>query len=410
MIENKQTHTLSHALVVGGSNGIGLSVAFNLAARCQRVTVVDKSEPDDVLPANVTFIQADLLANPGPAFWNRFNDADAMVITAGFGRIAPFETFADKEIENLFRVNAEATTRLLRWFYPRLLGTESQQTKDESRKTRDEGKPVFCAVMGSISGLIASPMAAAYSATKAAICRLVEGLNAELEVSGSANRVLVVAPGSVKGTRFNGAPHSDRSQTDALAHAIIDHMLARDTLFIPDYDEVFRGVIERYQTDPHRFALDSARYKQESGRMNLRPRIKVGYLSGTFDLFHIGHLNTLRRAKAMCDYLVVGVHRDASHKGKQAFIPFEERCDIVRSIRYVDEVIPSLPEDDEVWKQGIVRYDMLFVGSDYKGSERFNRYEAFFADKDVRIVYFPYTQGTSSTQLREALDAVKKQS
>ena len=116
----------------------------------------------------------------------------------------------------------------------------------------------------------------------------------------------------------------------------------------------------------------------------------------------------LRRAKEYCDYLVVGVHKDASHKGKEAFIPFEERCDIVRNIRYVDRVIESLPEDDEVYKQGLVRYDYLFVGSDYKGSERFNRYEAFFADKSVRIVYFPYTQGTSSTRLRDALDAISK--
>ncbi len=140
----------------------------------------------------------------------------------------------------------------------------------------------------------------------------------------------------------------------------------------------------------------------------MNPQVRIGYLSGTFDLFHIGHLNLLRRAKEYCDYLVVGIHKDASHKGKEAFIPYDERCDIVRNIKYVDKVIQSLPEDDEVYRQGIVKYDYLFVGSDYKGTERFNRYEAYFADKNVSIVYFPYTKGTSSTRLRDALDSISR--
>lgn len=75
----------------------------------------------------------------------------------------------------------------------------------------------------------------------------------------------------------------------------------------------------------------------------------VGYLSGTFDLFHIGHLNLLRRAKQYCDYLVVGVHKDASHKGKTAFIPYEERVEIIRSIGNVGKVIPSEPEDCDIY-------------------------------------------------------------
>lgn len=130
--------------------------------------------------------------------------------------------------------------------------------------------------------------------------------------------------------------------------------------------------------------------------------IKIGYLSGTFDLFHVGHLNLLERAKKYCDYLVVGVNSNASHKGKVTFIPLEERMRIVGAIGIVDKVVEALPEDSEAWDE--IRYDYLFVGSDYKGSERFNRYEEYFADKNVEIIYFPYTQGTSSTQLREVLD------
>lgn len=104
-----------------------------------------------------------------------------------------------------------------------------------------------------------------------------------------------------------------------------------------------------------------------------------------------------------CDYLVVGVHRDGSHKGKEVYIPFEERMEILRSISFVDEVIESEKEDSDIYSKGIVLYDMLFVGSDYKGTERFNSYEEYFKDKGVQIIYFPYTKGTSSTQLRAAL-------
>ena len=127
----------------------------------------------------------------------------------------------------------------------------------------------------------------------------------------------------------------------------------------------------------------------------------IGYTAGVYDLFHIGHLNILRKARAQCDYLVVGVHANGTRKGKETFIPFDERKDIVASCKYVDRVVDAMPEDTDIWPE--LRYNRLFVGSDYKGSERFNRYEEFFEDKDTEIVYFPYTQGTSSTQLRDCI-------
>ena len=379
------------ALVIGGSNGIGLAISLLHAKECERVTIVDRVQPDEVLPENVEVELHNLLADD-ICFLDAFANINVLIITAGFGRIAPFETFLDKEIDNAYKVNAIALTKILCRYMSRL------------KAERD----FYCAVMGSIAGLVSSPMFALYGATKAAICKLVESVNIELEMAGSANRILNVSPGSIKGTKFNGALRNDLSLTESLAEDIVKQMFAREQLFIPDFDTVYKGVLERYQTDPHQFGLDSCKYKIDSGRMNLHPQMKIGYLSGTFDLFHIGHLNMLRRAKEYCDYLVVGVHKDASHKGKQAFIPFEERCDIVRNIKYVDSVIQSETEDDDVYKKGIVKYDYLFVGSDYKGSERFNRYEVYFADKKVQIVYFPYTKGTSSTQLREALDALNK--
>ena len=126
----------------------------------------------------------------------------------------------------------------------------------------------------------------------------------------------------------------------------------------------------------------------------------MGYLSGTFDLFHIGHLNLLKRAKAECDYLIVGVHRSGSWKGKETYIPFEERCKILESNRYVDRVVESPNEDSDAWN--LFHYDKLFVGSDYEGTERFKRYEALLEGK-AQIIYFPYTKSTSSTQLRDAI-------
>ncbi len=129
----------------------------------------------------------------------------------------------------------------------------------------------------------------------------------------------------------------------------------------------------------------------------------IGYLSGTFDLFHIGHLNLIRRAKEQCDYLIVAVHDSGKWKGKETFIPFEERKEIVGACRYVDQVVDSPVEDSDAWE--LYHFDKLFVGSDYKGTERFQRYEEFFKDKGVEIVYFPYTQSTSSTQIRALVNA-----
>lgn len=376
---------MKKALVIGGANGIGLAMALLLAKEYEQVTIIDKVGSNMEMPNNVVIEIANLL-NSDLSFLANHHDIDTLIITAGFGRVTRFENITEVEINNCFQVNSVAVTKILRHYYPRMQQTEN----------------FYCAVMGSIAGLVSSPLFSLYAATKAAICRLTESLNIELEKSGTDNRILNVSPGSIKGTRFNGGDN-DLTQTSLLAKEIIKRMYCHSTLYIPQYEEVFKGVIDRYHTDPHQYGVDSYEYKMNCGRFNDKPQLIIGYLSGTFDLFHIGHLNLLRRAKQHCDYLVVGVHKDASHKGKSTFIPYEERVEIIRSIGYVDKVIPSEPEDCDIYIKGIVKYDRLFVGSDYKGTERFERYEAFFADKGVEIVYFPYTQGTSSTQLRDAL-------
>lgn len=135
----------------------------------------------------------------------------------------------------------------------------------------------------------------------------------------------------------------------------------------------------------------------------------VGYTTGVFDLFHIGHLNILKRAKENCDYLIVGVTVDelVSYKGKKAFIPFEERAAIVEAIKYVDKVVPQTSMDKmEAWKN--LKFNRMFVGDDWKGTDVWNRWEEEFAKVGVDIVYFPYTKQTSSTELREALKQLAK--
>ncbi|WP_121442770.1 adenylyltransferase/cytidyltransferase family protein [Alkalispirillum mobile] len=136
----------------------------------------------------------------------------------------------------------------------------------------------------------------------------------------------------------------------------------------------------------------------------------IGYTTGVYDLFHIGHLNLLKRAKLECDYLIVGVTTDElseSRKGKRPIIPFVERMEIVEHIRFVDEVVPQTSMDKmEAWRN--LQFHKMFVGDDWKGTEKWNRLERDFDKVGVEIVYFPYTKHTSSTKLRALIDKLMK--
>ena len=131
----------------------------------------------------------------------------------------------------------------------------------------------------------------------------------------------------------------------------------------------------------------------------------IGYTTGVFDMFHVGHLNILRRAKEQCDYLIVGISTDElcmSYKHKEPVIPYEERKAIVEAIKYVDEVVPQIDRDKfGAWER--LHFNRMFVGDDWKGSKLFSEVEKRLGDVGVEIVYFPYTKGTSSTMLREKI-------
>ena len=137
---------------------------------------------------------------------------------------------------------------------------------------------------------------------------------------------------------------------------------------------------------------------------------KIGYTTGVFDLFHIGHLNILKRARLECDYLIVGITTDElamSIKGEKPFIPFEERMEIVESIKFVDEVVPQTSYNKmEAWNK--LKFDRMFVGDDWKGTKEWIQIVKDFSKYNVEIIYFSYTTHTSSTILRDVLKKVRK--
>ncbi|MEH7388530.1 adenylyltransferase/cytidyltransferase family protein [Bacillus sp. JJ1521] len=137
---------------------------------------------------------------------------------------------------------------------------------------------------------------------------------------------------------------------------------------------------------------------------------KIGYTTGVFDLFHVGHLNIIRRAKEQCEFLIVGVSTDdlvLKYKNKLPVIPFAERMEIIEGIRYVDEVVPQINRDKfSAWED--LAFNVMFVGDDWKGDPLFNEVEKQFNHVGVDIVYFPYTKGVSSTELKKKIEYKEK--
>ena len=141
----------------------------------------------------------------------------------------------------------------------------------------------------------------------------------------------------------------------------------------------------------------------------MEKKYKVGYTTGVFDLFHIGHLNILKRAKEMCEYLIVGVSTDElvqEYKNKTPVIPFEERKAIVEAIKYVDKVVPQ-KNRDKIQAFNEHKMDVMFVGDDWKGSEVFAQVDSYMKSNGASgVEYIPYTKNVSSTILKDVLNKI----
>ena len=134
----------------------------------------------------------------------------------------------------------------------------------------------------------------------------------------------------------------------------------------------------------------------------------VGYTSGVYDLFHIGHLNLIKNAKGLCDSLIVGVTSDelVAYKNKKAVIPHHERMEIVRNIKFVDAVVPQYDMDKfKMWER--LKFDVMFVGDDWFDTPKWKDLDKKFKEVGVKIVYFPYTKGISSTLINSTLDNIR---
>lgn len=243
---------IKRILVVGGANGIGLSIATELAKRdmVERVYIVDKSSvAEEYNNAKFEAFQFDLTSEDYSLF-DRFADIDSLMITAGFGKLALFKDVPEHYIIDSFNVNTIPALRLIHKFYGKL----------------DAKENFYCGVMVSISGFMSSPFFAIYGATKAALKIFIESVNVELKKGGATNRILNVSPGSLKGTSFT-AGKTNLIVTAPIANAIIEHLEAKDDLYIPQYEEVFKNVLERYHYDFRAEGEHSYDYKLNSGRV-----------------------------------------------------------------------------------------------------------------------------------------------
>ena len=210
---------MKRVLVVGGANGIGLSIAKVLTAKdeIEKVYIVDKAElASEYQEDKIESYQFDLTSEDYSIF-DRFNDT---------------------------------VIRVIKHFYDKMLQNEG----------------FYCGVMVSIAGFMSSPFFSLYGASKAALKIFIESVNVELEKAGTSNRILNVSPGSIKGTSLNQGK-TDLSITKSLAEQIIAHVENKDDLFIPQYEEVFKHVLARYHEDFRKEGLHSYEYKLNSGRV-----------------------------------------------------------------------------------------------------------------------------------------------
>lgn len=242
---------IKRILIVGGANGIGLSIAHELAKReeTERIYIVDKATfREEYTHPKIEAYQFDLTSDDY-AFFDRFTDVNALMLTAGFGKLALFKDVSEQHILDSFNVNTIPVLRLIKRFYGKLESTDD----------------FYCGVMDSIAGWMSSPFFSVYGATKAALKIFIESVNVELKKSGTSNQILNVSPGTIKGSSFYGGK-SDLEALHTLSGDILSHLEAKDDLFIPKYEEIFKEVLQRYHDDFRKEGEHSYEYKLNSKR------------------------------------------------------------------------------------------------------------------------------------------------
>lgn len=239
---------MKNALVVGGANGIGLSIATELANKSdiEKVYIVDKAPLSEEFANDKFEVYRFDLTQEDYSIFDKFHDIDTLMITVGFGRLALFKDVDESMIPLSFNVNTIPVMRIIKRFCNKL---ESQHD-------------FYCGVMVSIAGFMSSPFFSIYAATKAALKVFIESVNVELLKAGTTNQILNVSPGSLKGTSFTNGK-TDLSVTAPMAQAIIAEMEKKNDLFIPQYEEVFKTVLQRYQDDFRKEGAHSYDYKLE---------------------------------------------------------------------------------------------------------------------------------------------------
>lgn len=239
-----------NALVVGGSNGIGLAIVLNLLQRTdvERIYVMDKQPfPQAYIQPKITELICDLSKEDSIRLLDDVQPIQILLITAGFGHLKLFGELSEKYIRTIFAVNAIAPLSIIKHFYT-LMASKV---------------PFYCGVLVSIAGHLNSPLYSMYSATKAALSKGIEAINVELEEQGSPNRILEVSPGHIEGTGFNGGI-TQLDMLSNLADIIVYKSLNREILYIPQYEDIYKNILFRYYANPHQFGKESYQYKINS--------------------------------------------------------------------------------------------------------------------------------------------------
>lgn len=242
---------MKKALIIGGASGIGLSIANQLARRDDYTTIIiiDKKEPViNINSKKIVFEQFDLTQKDYSIF-DKYMDINLLMITAGFGKLGKFSNFDEDYIEKSFEVNTIAPIKIIKKYYNKLLSKEK----------------FFCGIMVSIAGFMSSPLFSIYASSKAALKIFIESVNVELLNEGSKNQILNISPGSIKGTGFYNNL-TDLSALQDLTDQIVNHLENQDDLFIPQYEEIFKNVLDRYHADFRKEGQHSYEYKLNSFR------------------------------------------------------------------------------------------------------------------------------------------------